>query len=271
MHAAHISAYPEREEDIKNPFDAAEIARFHNRHKPGRCFIVGNGPSLNDTDLTLLTDEITFGVNGIFYKTDETGFRPTYYVVEDSHFMNDNLERIKKYRTGHAFFPSIYRPRIPKKTGASFFRMNRGFYETRSPNYGIPRFSVDCAQRIFCGQTVSYICMQLAFYMGFAEVYLVGFDFSYEIPESALVRGLSITSTEDDPNHFHKDYFGKGKKWHDPQLDKVRRSYIFADLVFTWHDRKIVNATSGGQLEVFERCHYKSLFTHSGNPALSCT
>ena len=60
---------------------------------------------------------------------------------------------------------------------------------------------------------------------GFSEVYLIGMDFSYSLPESTEIEGCNYTSQEDDPNHFHPDYFGKGKKWHDPQLDRVLLNY----------------------------------------------
>ena len=29
----------------------------------------------------------------------------------------------------------------------------------------------------------------------------------------------------DDPNHFHPDYFGKGFRWHDPQVNKMIEAY----------------------------------------------
>ncbi len=102
--------------------------------------------------------------------------------------------------------------------------------------------------------------LQLAFYMGFSDVYLIGMDFSYHIPESAKIEGLSIESTEDDCNHFHPDYFGKGKKWHDPQLEQVLKNYEMANMVFKWSGRKIWNATAGGNLELFDRVDFNTLF-----------
>jgi hypothetical protein len=255
-----MPSYVLLEENQDQPVDNVEIRRFYNIHKGERCFIVGNGPSINQTDLGLLKDEYTFGVNGIFYKTDEVGFRPTYYIVEDSFVLKDNLERIKEYEAKHRFFPSVYRKLLSKDESTSFFQMNRGFYEKSSPNYGLPRFSADCSERIYCGQSVTYINLQLAYYMGFSSVYLIGVDFSYVIPESAKVSGLNIESTEDDPNHFHPDYFGKGKKWHDPQLERVLRNYEYANLVYRWDGRKVLNATKGGMLKAFERADYDSLF-----------
>jgi GT2 family glycosyltransferase len=249
-----------KEECMPHVGDAVGIRRFQDRHHGQRCFIIGNGPSLNRHDLNLLTDEITFGVNGLFYKTEEMGFRPTYYVIEDSHVVADNLERINGFEVEHKFFPADYREKLDAGDNVTFFCMNTDFYRASGPNYRKPRFSLDAAQRLFCGQSVTYINLQLAFYMGFREVYLIGMDFSYAIPPSAIIDGLSITSTEDDPNHFHPDYFGKGKKWHDPQLDQVRKCYEHAKKVFEEHGRCIYNASKGGKLEVFERVEYDRLF-----------
>ena len=242
------------------PYDRIKLARLKNAYQGKRCFIIGNGPSLNKIDLRKLDNEYSFGVNGIFYKTDELGFRPSFYVVEDKHVLGDNLEIINDYRAAIRFFPSHYRRLIKNHENTIFFNANRGFYEERSPYFGLPRFSTDCARRIYFGQSVTMVNLQLAFYLGFQEVYLIGMDFSYVIPESAKFEGLEITSTEDDSNHFHPAYFGKGKKWHDPQLEKTLLNYKLAKLMFEASDRKIYNATVGGKLEAFERVDFESLF-----------
>lgn len=250
---------------LEEPFfyrfpDKNKIKAFKNRYAGQRCFIVGNGPSLNKTDLRKLNTEYTFAVNGIFYKTEETGFKPTFYVVEDNAVMMDNQDAINEYDTEFKFFPINYKRFVKKADNTQFFRMNTGFYEKQSPNFKVPRFSADSAERLFCGQSVTMINLQLAYYMGFTEVYLIGMDFDYKIPDSAIVDGDCIESTEDDPNHFHPDYFGKGKKWHDPHLDRVINSYKMNKVVFEADGRKIFNATVGGKLELFDRVDYDKLF-----------
>ena len=104
------------------------------------------------------------------------------------------------------------------------------------------------------------INLQLAHYMGFKEVFLIGMDFDYIIPESAIIDGANITSTEDDPNHFDPSYFGAGKKWHDPKLHNVLKSYQHIQRVYLEDNRRIYNATKGGKLEVFPRVMYEELF-----------
>jgi hypothetical protein len=253
--------YLQKEEVSPLKPSSESISTFQNKFKGKRCFIIGNGPSLNKISLERLQDEYTFAVNGIFYKTDETGFVPSFYMVEDSHVIADNLEKINLYQPKiHRFFPTEYKETIKDHSKTSFFTMNRGFYEKSSPNFQVPRFSTDFSLRGFCGQSVTILNLQLAYYMGFSEVYLIGMDFSYNIPKSAIVEGTNIESTEDDENHFHPDYFGKGKKWHDPQLEQVLKNYEMAKYVFNWSGRTILNATEGGNLNIFDRVDYKSLF-----------
>lgn len=241
------------------PDDKLKI--LHNSFLGKRCFIIGNGPSLNKHDLSLMENEYTFAVNSFYYKTQETGFTPTFFVVEDSSVMKENLEEIKNYYAPFKFFPTLYKKLHPESQNTFFFTMNRGFYEKSSLNYCVPRFSTDASKEIFCGQSVTYINLQLAYYMGFSEVYLIGMDFDYVIPESHKRTGDVLLSDTDDPNHFHKDYFGKGKTWKDPKLERVASNYKMAKLAFESTNRKIYNATIGGKLEIFDRVDYSGLFS----------
>src|SRR6476659_3558999 len=62
------------------------LRAFRNIHAGRRCFILGNGPSLNRTDLSLLKDEFTFCSNRFYLMLDRPelrGFRPTYYVCSN--------------------------------------------------------------------------------------------------------------------------------------------------------------------------------------------
>lgn len=240
--------------------DTRQLQFFYNRFKGKRCFIIGNGPSLNQHDLSLLKNEYSFAVNSFYYKTRETGFMPTFFVVEDSSVIKENKEEIVAFDAPFKFFPTIYQSLHPKKPGTYFFPLNRGFYDKFSPNYAVPRFSTDISKVAYCGQSVTYVNLQLAYYMGFTQVYLIGMDFNYVIPASHSRKGDVITSDTDDPNHFHKDYFGKGKTWKDPKLDRVLMNYKMANLVYNCAGRQIFNATKGGHLEEFERVDYDGLF-----------
>jgi hypothetical protein len=266
-----LEDYAAREVYANTPApDSDELAQFYNRFQGQRCFIIGNGPSLNRHDLSLLENEYSFGVNSFYYKTRETGFRPTFYVVEDSSVIKENIAEIRAYEAPFKFFPTIYRNLHPKTPNTFFFNMNRGFYEKTSPNYAVPRFSTDASRVLYCGQSVTYINLQLAFFMGFTEVYLIGMDFDYVIPASHKRTGDLLLSDTDDMNHFHKDYFGKGKSWKDPKLDRVLMNYRMANLAYSAVGRQIFNATKGGKLEEFERVDFDLLFSTNGKSKISC-
>ncbi|MFN3216055.1 MAG: glycosyltransferase [Acidimicrobiales bacterium] len=243
---------------------------MRDRHRGERCVVIGNGPSLNAIDLSLLADEVTFGVNGIFLAEETMGFATTYYMVEDSLYMKENVQDVLLYNASHKFFPSEYRTyfdEVPENV--SFFEMDGRFYSGGSPAHSVPRFSTDFSRRGYCGQSVTILNLQLAYHLGFAEVVLIGMDFSYTIPDSVIREGNHLTSTEDDPNHFHPGYFGVGRTWKDPKLDRVLASYQLAKRVFEQDGRRIVNATAGGALELFPRSDYGELFGRSSRPDFS--
>jgi hypothetical protein len=232
------------------------LAALRGRHQGETAVIIGNGPSLNETELELLTDAPTFGVNSIFLAADRLPRPITYYVVEDTSVFNENVAAIKAFRSDWKLFPAMYRPafadpELDERT--IFFRMNAGFYGRKTGTICHPRFSLDPTQRLFAGQSVTIINLQLAHWMGFRRVVLIGMDFSYTIPDDVDRDGALIISRSDDPNHFHPDYFGVGKSWKDPLLDRVLVNYHLADEVYRATGREIVNATVGGRLDVFPR------------------
>jgi glycosyltransferase involved in cell wall biosynthesis len=239
------------------------IRSFKGRYKGQRCFVIGNGPSLNKIDMHLLENEYTFAVNSIFYKTDETGFKPAFYMVEDNLVVEDNLERINNLDYDLKFFADDYHKIIKHDKNTIFIPTDLSFYHQSSPFHGRPRFSFECDKVIYAGQTVTYQNLQLAYYMGFETVYLIGMDFSYDVPPKEEMDGTVITSKTDDVSHFHKDYFGKGKRWHDPNLANCKLVYEHAKKVYEENGRKIYNATIGGKLEVFERRDFYDLFPKS--------
>ena len=230
-----------------------------------RCFIIGNGPSLNSTDLTVLKDEVTFAVNGFFMKTPELDWQPTFYVVEDHLVAEDRREWIDKIEGPTKLFPAYLAYCFDERSDTIFYN--------HRPRISYPDgfdFSTDASKITYTGCTVTYSCMQLAYYLGFKEIYLIGVDASYDIPQDVNngadyeVGVLDMKS--DDPNHFHPDYFGKGFRWHDPQVHKMVEAYQEAKNVLDKSDQSIFNATIGGKLEVFDRVNYGDIFPRALSP-----
>lgn len=239
-----------------------EILALKDKHKEKRAFIIGNGPSLNKCDLTKLKDEFTFGVNGIYLNYDNMGFAPYYYVVEDTFVAEDRADEINKYKGPQKQFFGNYLGYCIKDKPDNLWLNVIADYR----NYeDFPHFSKNLLRRVWVGGTVTYLCLQIAYYMGFEEIYMIGFDHSYHIPKDAIITnereaGFDILSQSDDVNHFHPDYFGKGYRWHDPKVERMEKAFIKARKAFESDGRTIKNATVGGYLEAFDRVEYETLF-----------
>lgn len=231
------------------------IRSLHNSAAGKRIFIIGNGPSLRDTDLTSLKDEITIGTNSIFLNRQNMGFDVTHYVVEDYLVAEDRTEEILAMKGPTKWFGNYLRYAIPHAEDTLWTNVSVDYREFRE----WPKFGRDLGRIAFVGGTVTYLCIQLAYYLGAAEVVLVGVDHSYVVPDDEPLEGNTLTSTRDDVNHFHADYFGAGKRWHLPKVERMELSYVRARKVFDEEGRRIVNATKGGMLEVFERVDFDDL------------
>lgn len=223
------------------------LQQFSNIHKGKRCFILGNGPSLRNTDLSRLRNEITFGMNRIYLAFPDMGFETSYYVsVNDlvieqcaDDIMNLKIPRFVSWRAGKRWL-------TPQEN--LFF-----LYTT----YTEPTFARDIRNRIWESATVTYVALQLAYYMGFDEVILIGVDHNFETKGKA---NTTVVSQGDDPNHFHPGYFGKGFRWQLPDLEKSEIGYQMAKNAFEKEGRRVLDATIGGKLSIFDKVDYNRLF-----------
>jgi len=228
------------------------IRELRDRYAGRRCFVIGGGPSLAQTPLDLLTNEITIASNAIFLLFGETNFRPTFYTVEDQLVAEDRAPAINQLHGMTKIFPADLWRYLKEDKETIYVNFKRGEYD------GFPKFSDRLDEVVYWGGTVTFMNLQLAWHIGCREVYLVGIDHSYQRPSpDDKVEGIVITSQSADVNHFHPDYFGPGYRWHDPRVDRMERGYVEARRFFTEHGGVIYNATVGGKLEVFPRVDYK--------------
>ncbi len=236
--------HPWRRESIRR------LAELKDIHKGKRAFIIGNGPSLKQTDLTKLKNEFTFGMNRFYVFFPELGFTTTYFcsindlVIEQ--FAGDILAlpipRFLAWRSHRHFSKDLQLSNIPT------------FIYT---SYTGPRIVSDVTGRVWEGATVTNFAIQLAFHMGFEKVILIGVDHNFTSKGDA---NKTVVSQGDDPNHFMPNYFGKGVKWQLPDLDTSEVGYIMAREAYRKAGRQIVDATVGGKLTVFPKVDYNSLF-----------
>lgn len=205
---------------------------FADKHKGKTALIIGNGPSLNSVPVKFLKKYKSFGTNRIYLLPD---FTATFYCAVNPLVIQQSADEINAYGATAKFISDSERDRI------------QGCYPLVS--HGLRTFSYNPAAYIFEGHTVTYVCMQLAFHMGFTTVLLVGVDHRFKMdgaPNSETVwQG-------DDPNHFSPDYF-RGTRWNNPDLANSEIAYRMAKKAFEDAGRRIVNLTEGSALDVFER------------------
>lgn len=212
------------------------LTYWHNMHHAQQCVIIGNGPSLRETDLSLLRDRNTFGLNRINLLFDELGAPTTFHVAV-------NRVLIEQCATD---FAEIQSPQFLSWQSRDHLRP--GHRPTFLQSIRGPGFSTDVRSGVWEGSTVTYVAMQLAFHMGFRSVVLVGLDhrFASTGPANQLV-----TSNGDDPNHFDPNYFGRGFRWQLPDLVTSELAYSHARVAFERAGGEIIDATVGGACEVF--------------------
>lgn len=231
-----------------------KMQSFKDKHKGQRCFIIGNGPSLNKLDLKMLQNEITFGVNGIYLNKEKMGFLPTYYVIEDYLIAEDRASEINALQVEAKFIPTYLDYTLAKTHDAVNFNAYLNYSDTSFK----PLFSNNCLRRVGVGGSVTFMCLQIAYYMGFDEVYMIGFDHNY--PKVQKSESSIIVTADKDENHFIPNYYTKGERWHDPNVERMEMGFSSANEFFTKNNRKVYNATYGGHLEVFERKDYDKIF-----------
>lgn len=214
------------------------ISQFKNKYKGERCFIIGNGPSLTVDDLEKLNGEITFASHGIYYIFDQTDWRPTFYCAQDAKFIRNNYDVIKNNCLDcQKFFGVVrYLDDYPKFT--KYDCLVNLIVEKFVDN--CPKFSKDLTVGAYEGLTVTYFSIQLAVYMGFKEIYLLGVDHFY---------------SGDENDHFSKNDVCTNK----PQTEKSTYSYRVANKYANENGIKIYNATRGGHLEEFERIDFDKI------------
>jgi hypothetical protein len=217
-----------------------KLKALHNRYQGKKAVIVCNGPSLLQTDFSLLDGVYTFGLNKINLLFDQADFRPSCIVSVNPFVIEQNKE----------FYAES---EIPLFLDAKASR-SASLLKYHHPNFihtsDFPSFSKDCSYSVFQGYTVTYVAMQLAFHMGFSAVALIGCDHNFHVKGPAnQVR----TASGGDDSHFHKDYFADGQQWQLPDLHQSETFYALAAQIYQESGRKLVNATNGGNLELLPR------------------
>ncbi len=232
--------HPWRRESIR------KLGEMRGRHKGERCFIIGNGPSLKQTDLQKLRNEYTIGMNRIYMLFPELGFQTTYFCSVNDLVIEQCAADIQ----------ALDMPRFISWRARKWLSPQENLYYLHTTYTG-PKFCEDVRGRLWEGGTVTCVALQVAFHLGFEKVILIGVDHNFATKGKP---NTTVISQGDDPNHFHPAYFGKGFRWQLPDLDSSEHGYRLAREAYERANREVVDATIGGKLQIFPKVDYNSLF-----------
>lgn len=202
-----------------------------------RCFIIGNGPSLAATDLERLKSEATFATDGFLLKIPELGWSPTYYVVEDHLVGEGRADELSNLSGTTKLFPANLAYVLEPDDNTIYFD-----HRPRASHPDGYDFSFDADANTFIGGTVAFTCMQLAAYLGYQEIYLIGVDADDSSPTDAALPGDRRVNEVD------------------MRPDDLLAAYAEARRATESRGVSIVNASAGGKLEVFRRVDFEMLF-----------
>lgn len=189
----------------------SEIIKEKTKNKP--LFILASGPSLAMVDVRKLKNCYTMSFNRSYIAFKEWGFEPTYFTGLDFIVNNDNKKEYRKLIHGSAI-------------KRYFFSRNK-LYENYLKNSKVSFVDIidkpdqpnlDFEDKLQVGNS-GLFGLQIAIgVLGFREIYLIGCDANYteEVPGVKVVDSLYVPETDNDINHFRKDYYGKGTVYNKP-------------------------------------------------------
>lgn len=219
-----------------------KIKALKDKHKGERCFIIATGPSLTLEDVNKLKNEHTIGVNSIFRLYDKIDWRPEYYTILDVGVCNKYCENgymePDSFARDTCFFNSVAKS-IPQSSKTVFIHYN---WLKHSYNFGNLdfKYTPDLVFGLYDFYSVTHASIQIAMYMGFKEIYIIGVDNNY------MGSKTHFAETKGDDT-FDYQLALTTQKSMDAGYEEIRK---IADS----HGVKIYNATRGGESGSIRAC-----------------
>lgn len=215
------------------------LRKYKNIHEGKRCFIIATGPSLKQTDISGLKDEYTFGVNALCMKFQEFGWRTNYFALSDYNAFKKMSPILTEAKM--EFFCTWFTKDNPYCVFVPTF-----IHNCYMVDYNKKIFTKEIEAGIGDGNTVALQAIQIAAYMGFKDIYLLGVDCNYDIKEGDLYfvdHGIRIPLQQGAGPRMIADF---------AVLNKFAKEWGV----------NIYNATNGGMLEVFPRVNLQDVLKH---------
>ena len=215
------------------------------------CFIFGNGPSLNDFPFNKICGYTTFGTNGIFLIHN-----PDFYVTVSTEFYKNYINEINKISCTRKFITEKIQNDFPNFEG-TVLKSCKNVYGFHMDNFfPVPfRFSKNADRIVYLGGTVLFVCLQIAYFLGFQKVLLAGVDHYFGFDRSnAFNGGINIKNENYDKIHFSKHYNPPGHVCHCDMIGTERAFNLALDS-YLFDKREIWNVGINSKLDIFPKAN----------------
>lgn len=237
-----------------------------NRHLGKRCFILCNGPSVMVQDVSKLKGEIVISVSSGYLHPAYKNFAPLYHCVPQITYKTmtelDVVNWFKEMQNqvGRAtLFLSLTEQNLVEKYG--LFPNN----EVRYVCMGRTRYpssvdGLDLSGIIPGVQSVPLMAIMVALYIGCKEIYLLGTEHDWFVKKEYKYFYEPTVLAGKDFN-VNRDGSIKGSIYDElPSVTKLWQQYRAIRLLASQVGVRIINATSGGLLDEFDRVEFENLF-----------
>jgi len=238
----------------------ARNAAFRNHHAGKRCFVIGNGPSLNTQDLSLLKDDITFVMSGFWKHPVVAQWQPHFYCLCDPLFFDNSppmnrffVSLVKAIHSTTYFLPLqaaevIQNDRVLPLDRTFFLAFRGNLHEEELTQLDFTKF-------VPGAQSVSQLAIMAAIYMGCSPIYLLGLDHDW-LAHRGMDRHFYSGKTVDNHPLAHNDLSRYSYKTELQSELRLWNGYETLQNLARKHSIQILNATNGGFLDVFPRVEY---------------
>lgn len=233
------------------------LAAFKGKYQGRRCFLIGNGPSLRPEDLTTLhqAGEITFAFNRVFNIFDQTPWRPTFYISQDEKMLGGCVDVVNSLKDMETKFIPIQLKWWHGIDIDQACHFNIVHQEVDDPEQF--SFGDDISRGIYNASTGMYTAVQLAAYMGFTEIYLIGVDHHFRVSQNNQGQIVVDNTVKD---YFTEQYNADKENLYIPNTEKSTLTYVAMKRHCEQRGIRVFNATRGGKLEVFQRVSFDGLW-----------
>ena len=145
-----------------------------------RCFILANGPSLNNHDLSLLANEDVISINASPLALTAYKIESKFYCVSDPRFLLDEKKReIFLTQLNSANTNILVRDTV-KAYLKNELKITKNLDKVFAiPSLGRDGFSKNLLRGFFFGCSTTHLALQLAYFLNYSKVYLLGLDLNY--------------------------------------------------------------------------------------------